>query len=115
MTESTLEHAASDEMYCPACNARQVWSDECRRCKCDLSLLRRYWRTGEAQRRQCLRQLRAGHADQALRHARCYSAIVGVAEASRLLGVCHLLCGDWPKAMSLVVLCDGMRAKTMPG
>ena len=101
MTESTLERAAEDEMRCPTCNARQAWSNECRRCKCDLSLLGQCWRTSQAQHRRCLRQLRAGRPDLALRHARRLAAIVGVAKASRLLGVCHLLSGDWPDACAV--------------
>ena len=101
MTESTLECAAEDEMRCPTCNARQAWSDECRRCKCDLSLLRQCWRTREAQRRRCLRQLRAGRPDRALRHARRLAIIVGATKASRLLGVCHLLCGNWKDACAV--------------
>ena len=95
MTESTLERAAQDEMCCPTCNARQAWSDECRRCKCDLSLLRRYWQASEAERLSCLHELRAGRPDQAIYYARRYVTLVGAAEASRLLGVCSAFCGDW--------------------
>ena len=101
MTESSLERTAEDEMRCPTCNARQAWSDECRRCKCDLSLLRQSWRAGEAQRRRCLGQLRAGQPEGALHHARRYAIIAGAAKASRLLGVCHLLCGNWPAASAV--------------
>ena len=101
MTESTVERAAENEMCCPTCNARQAWSNECRRCKCDLSLLRQSWRAREAQRRRCLRHLRAGRPDRALRHARRYAIIAGATKASRLLGVCHLLCGNWPDACAV--------------
>lgn len=98
MTESTLERAVQDEMCCPTCNARQAWSDECRRCKCDLSLLRQCWQASETERLRCLRELRAGHLDQSLRHARRYATFVGATKASRLVGVCSVLCGDWPNA-----------------
>ena len=98
MTEATLQHA-DPEMVCPTCNARQTWSDECRRCKTDLSLLRRIWRTAEAQRQQCLRALAAGRPRQAQHHARRYAAYVGHAEASRLVHVCTLLCEDWSNAL----------------
>lgn len=101
MTEPTLECTAEDEMRCPTCNAQQAWSDECRRCKCDLSLLRQWRRTSEAERRRCLRQLRAGRPRRALGHARRWAIMVGAAEASRLLGVCLLLCGAWPDACDL--------------
>lgn len=98
MTQSTLPRAGEDEMHCPTCNALQAWSDECRRCKCDLSLLRQIWLAAEAERRRCLRHLRAGRPDQALSHARRYATILGAAEASPLLAVCHLLCHNWPEA-----------------
>lgn len=98
MTESAWECAAQDEMCCPTCNARQAWSDECRRCKCDLSLLRQYWRAGEGERRQCLHELRSGRPNRALYHARRYAKLVGTAEASRLLAVCSVLCDNWPNA-----------------
>ena len=102
MTEPTVERVAEDEMRCPTCNARQVWSDECRRCKCDLSLLHQCRRTCEAQRRRCLRQLMAGRPHRALRYARRYAVIVGAnEEASRLLGASLLLCGNWPDACAL--------------
>ncbi len=95
MTDLSLERAAEDEMVCPTCKARQAWSDQCRRCKCDLSLLRQWQNACESQRRQCLRQLRAGRPDQALRHAQHYALMAGVPQASRLLAVCHLLCSNW--------------------
>jgi hypothetical protein len=101
MTEPAAQRAAEDEMRCPTCNARQAWSDECRRCKCDLSLLRQCWRTGEAERRRCLRELGAGRPPRALDHARRYAGLVGAAAASRLLGVCLLMCNDWPGARNL--------------
>ena len=107
MTKPTLKRTAEDEMRCPTCNAPQAWSDECRRCKCDLSLLQQCRRTSERERQGCLRQLTAGQPQRALRHARRYAIIVGAAEASRLLGVCLLLCGNWPDACALA--CDAMR------
>jgi hypothetical protein len=100
MTESSLQRAAQDEMCCPTCNARQAWSDECRRCKCDLSLLRWYWRASEAERLRCLHALRAGRPAQAIHHARRYATFVGGTEASRLLGVCSAFCDDWLNSLT---------------
>jgi len=101
MTDSTVPCGVQDEMSCPTCHARQPWSDECRRCKCDLSLLRQLWRASEAGRRRCLCQLRAGRADRALRHARRYATIAGAPQAARLLAVCHALCNDWCNALAV--------------
>ncbi len=102
MTESAFKHAAKDEMNCPTCRARQVWSDECRRCKCDLSLLRKFRYSSERERKSCLRQLRVGRPDRALTHARRYAIMAGDAEATPLLGACLLMCGNWPDAYALV-------------
>ena len=46
MTATSIHQATEEAMACPVCNARQAWSDECRRCKCDLSTLRAAWRAG---------------------------------------------------------------------
>jgi hypothetical protein len=97
VTPSTLETAA-EEMTCPTCRARQPWSDECRRCKCDLTLLRQFRQTAGLHRRQCLRALRAGRPAAALAQASRYAVLVGADRASPLLAVCHLLCHNWPQA-----------------
>ena len=106
MTQATTRHVDSQEMICPTCSARQVWSDECRRCKTDLTLLGQVWQTAEAERRRCLRELSSGRPRQALRYARRYAAVVGHAEASRLLGVCELLNEDWPSALRNLLIAD---------
>ena len=49
-----------DEMRCPTCGARPGWADTCRRCKCDLRLLRAAERAYEQHRAECLRLLIAG-------------------------------------------------------
>ena len=101
MTQASIESAAHEEMCCPTCQARQAWSDECRRCKCDLSLLNQFRRAGERERRQCLRHLSAGRPQQALRYARRYATIVGAPQATPLLGACLLLSNHWPDACAL--------------
>lgn len=93
--ESSVQRNTAEEMACPACKARQVWSDQCRRCRCDLSLLRRWHGAGEAVRRRCLDELSRGRSEQALEYARRYSLLAGRQEAARLLAVCHLFCGNW--------------------
>jgi hypothetical protein len=101
MTESTHHNAVEAEMSCPTCHARQPWSDECRRCKCDLTLLRQFRLAAETQRRQCLRELSAGRPAAALVRASRFANLVGGAPATRLLAVCHLLCHDWSQASAL--------------
>jgi ribosomal protein L40E len=98
MTGAPTRQAQGEEMVCPTCNARQTWSDECRRCKADLTLLRQVWQTAQWQRRQCLHALSADEPHRALQHARRYAELVGQDQAARLLGVCHLLCENWSQA-----------------
>lgn len=95
----TLEQTAEATMACPACGARQAWSDECRRCKCDLSDLRAAWQAIRHARATCLLQLRKGHFERAVQAARRYAGIDPGYEATRLLAVCHLLHGDWAAAL----------------
>ena len=85
-------------MRCPTCNAQQSWSDECRRCKCDLSDLFAVWRAGRQARNRCLLALQSGDFDRALNHAQRLAVLCSGDEATRLLTVCHLLRGDWPAA-----------------
>jgi hypothetical protein len=99
--EASLEGPADGELRCPTCGARQEWSDTCRRCKCDLVLLRRVAGAGRACRRQCLRSLRAGRIGEALHHARRLYALFPDRPAARLLAVCHLLRGNWAAALVL--------------
>ncbi len=94
MSGSASQETVQHEMVCPTCNARQAWSDQCRRCKTDLTLLRQIWLAAEMERRQCLRMLADGHPHQARRHARQYATYVGHPQAARLIGVCNLLIKD---------------------
>ena len=103
MSEPTVERTAEDTIACPTCGAKQARSKECRRCKCDLSLLERCRRAAERERGECLRHLSAGRPEQALRHARRYATLVGAREATPLLGACLLFSADWPDACALAV------------
>jgi hypothetical protein len=86
------------EMRCPTCNAQQAWSDECRRCKCDLSLLHRLWRRRRRLRDACLRRLRAGRPAEARAYAEQYRSL-SPDDGMRLLAVCHLLSDNWTQAL----------------
>jgi hypothetical protein len=83
---------------CPTCGALQDWSDACRRCRCELVLLRRATDAALANRRRCLRSLRRGRVSEALRHARRLYALCPNRSAARLLAVCHLVQGNWAAA-----------------
>lgn len=90
-------------MRCPTCRATQEWSNECRRCRCDLTLL---WEANQAAddlRRRCLWELNAGSPGRALAFARSYDALTANADSRELLAVCALLAGDWPTAQLTAV------------
>lgn len=90
----------TDELACPTCNARQAWSDECRRCRCDLSHLRKVWRAAQRMRVECLRCLNANDPRTALRRARRLCELTPSPQALRLLAVCELRNENWPEALA---------------
>jgi len=90
-----------NKLRCPTCRAVQEWSDTCRRCKCDLRLLRAVFDTYQAARARCLADLHAGAMQQALAASRECCRLWPTAESRRLLAVCALLCGDWPTAIAM--------------
>ena len=95
------ESPARPTMRCPTCRAEQVWSDTCRRCKCDLSLLRRVFAAYQAARTRCLTELKVGQIEAALAAARECCQLNSRPESRRLLAVCSLLHGDWPAAVAV--------------
>lgn len=89
-----------ETMRCPTCRAAQVWSDTCRRCKCDLRLLREVADGYAELRRQCLSNLRHKRTHAALELAQRCCALRNDDETRRLLAVCELLNGNWASACS---------------
>jgi len=89
------------QMQCPACRAVQPWSDTCRRCKCDLGLLRSAMAAAEESRTRCLEALRDGRWSDAVQHARQAHELSPSQETLRTLAVCHLLGEDWRLALAL--------------
>jgi hypothetical protein len=87
-------------MRCPTCNAEQAWSDVCRRCKSDLTLLRELTTAAERLRGRALRHLRAGRRREALRDARESFEMHPRGATARLLAVCQFLNEDWDSALA---------------
>ena len=73
----------------------------CRRCKCDLRLLRAADQTYEHSRAECLTKLRGDRPRLAMAYARECERLRPGDESQRLLAVCALVAGDWPTALSL--------------
>jgi hypothetical protein len=93
-------------MVCPTCKAKQEWSETCRRCKCDLTLLWAADRAYQRERQQCLTALRAGLGPIALAHARRCHQLMADAESARLLAVSQLAVGDFTGAIQAARLAD---------
>jgi hypothetical protein len=91
----------TESLRCPTCNAAQAWSDECRRCKSDLRLLRRVVESRRSHREAALGALRDGQFTSALMHAQQAHDLYPDANSKRLLATCHLLAGNWLQAMLL--------------
>ncbi len=87
-----------DLLVCPVCRATQAWSDSCRRCRCDLGLLRRADEARRQARQQASLHLRAGRWADAQRAARAYHALQPGCDSRRLLAVCCFLVGDFHEA-----------------
>jgi hypothetical protein len=93
-----MDRLDPQNVRCPTCRADQEWSEQCRRCKCDLRLLRDVAEAYESSRRRCLFHLRDGSARAALQAARRCHALHPDAESRRLLALGALLCADWATA-----------------
>ncbi|HUY34826.1 MAG TPA: hypothetical protein VMV69_18920 [Pirellulales bacterium] len=89
-----------ERLRCPTCRAIQEWSPTCRRCKCDLGLLRLVADEYHASRSRCLTELARGRAWSAFDAARECMSLSPDLESQQLLAVCLLLGGDWPAALA---------------
>jgi hypothetical protein len=81
-------------LTCPTCGAVQERSVQCRRCRCDLSLMVSLLEHRDRLHARTLRHLRDGRLAEALRTARLRWSVSSDADAARLLGVCRLLQQD---------------------
>ncbi len=78
-------------LRCPTCKAWQIPSLECRRCKCDLSLVAAVHDQQRRLHAKVLRKLASGRHAEALWAARSRWSLSPDPEAARLLSVCFLL------------------------
>ena len=91
----------AETLRCPTCRAVQPWSDECRRCKSDLRLMRQAAEACTALRGHCFANLRENRIPTALAQTRQCLAMRDAADTRRLLAVCELLSENWSQAKSL--------------
>lgn len=93
--------AYAPTVFCPTCRARQEWTDQCRRCRSDLRLLRRVAEQCRLARAWALAALKKGRWREALAHARQAHALNPQPESQRLLAVCYLLADRPAEAVAL--------------
>jgi len=106
-TAENVESLAEDGVRCPTCRAKQPWSDTCRRCKCDLTLLMNVAEACRQGRRRCLAHLHAGRFSKALQEAKHVWTLRPDRQAARLLAVCLLHNGKFRKAFQTARTAEG--------
>jgi hypothetical protein len=89
------------KLRCPTCGAAQAWSDSCRRCRCDLSLLHQALRGVRRLRRDCLAALRDGRYDDAVQAAYCCCQLDASKESRQLLAMAEFYHGRFATAVRL--------------
>ena len=93
--------ADTKTLFCPTCNAQQEPSPECRRCKCDLSLLVAARQRREQLTTACLCMLAEGNAERAEQLALESWALSPHETTARLLAVAYLLQGRYQAALDV--------------
>jgi Flp pilus assembly protein TadD len=88
-------------LRCPTCRARQEPAAECRRCRCDLSLVTAALGQQRALRAAYLEQLQAGRYAVAVHTARQLWELSPDETAARQLAVAYLLCGRYRAALDV--------------
>jgi hypothetical protein len=89
------------EAECPTCGARQAPADECRRCQCDLRMVRDVERQYDELRLRCLALMRTRRLKRATEAAHDCRAVSSEECSQRLLAACYLLQGDFPSALKV--------------
>ena len=101
MSRSPEIDLASETVRCPTCRASQEWSDDCRRCKSDLRLLREFMMAYQEGRRGFVRAIHANDPRAASRHATRCHALQPDATSRKMLAIAALFQGDWASAAAL--------------
>lgn len=92
---------SSNSFRCPTCNARQEPSPECRRCKCDLTLLLASLQRCQRLYEGGLRCLADRDLDAAERLALQRWELAPDQDAARLLAITYLLQGRYQAALDI--------------
>ncbi len=97
----STEASRADSLHCPTCGAQQLPALQCRRCKCDLSLLVAVRNHARQLHQQCLLDLSRQKYGQALGNARRLLELSPDQTARRLLAIVYLCLGQYQEALGL--------------
>ncbi len=86
-------------LRCPTCGADQTASAECRRCKCDLTLVLAVRQQAQVLHEQVLRHLRDGRAGDAVDAAERRHTLSPDRTSRRLLAVSYVTAGNYEAAI----------------
>lgn len=98
-----------DLLRCPTCNAEQIASPQCRRCRCDLTLLVAARRRAAALHEEFLRQLGDEAYGDALQTALRRFHLLPDGRAHRLLSLAYLYVGKYQSALHVHDRASGRR------
>ena len=101
MSPSAEIDFTSGMVRCPTCRALQEWSDDCRRCKSDLRLLREFMEAYQHSRRGFVQAIRANDPRAASRHASRCHALQPDTASRQMLAIAALLQGNFASAADL--------------
>ena len=90
-----------DDFACPVCGARQALSEDCRRCRADLSLVVGVYSELAAKRARCLALVRQRRLLRATRLAKECLELSRDESNRGLLATCYLLQGDFAAALRI--------------
>lgn len=99
----SFDMPSNQQLRCPTCDAQQIASPVCRRCKCDLTLVVDILATALTLKRRCCHLLDQGLYEEAAVAARRLVQIEPDEDSVRYLGVCYLLLGQYAAAARLAV------------
>ena len=101
-----MDVISPDQVRCPTCRALQEWSDSCRRCRCDLRLLR-----AACSAHQITAAVAFSNSTPASRTSP-WATLCAVtnclpgADSLRLLALCALAREEWETALELAQTAD---------
>ncbi len=103
-SKTTKVESLAVEMICPTCRASQLWSDECYRCKSDLSELSAIHRASTRLRQKCLVAIQKSDFESAIEIAKECFDLDASPSTGQILAISQLLHQDLHAALKTYLL-----------